>query len=199
MSLNVTSLKMLDILLDHPLLSWIGAVLPGLFQVHLSFFEVWLEFAVFQIEGLALESNVVFGFVSVNASNSNNIFLSNFESSGVEDINALSEEESLNQSEIILGHVSREVARDSTLVWEVQLCEGLVDVEDFLLNLRIEFINDLPVEAVLVVIARIGQEDLMEGRSGQVGDELVVAEVVVVTQVAIETCNIGNELLVVLS
>ena len=33
----------------------------------------------------------------------------------------------------------------------------------------------------------------MEGRSGQVWDEFVVAEVVVVTEVAIETCDIGNE------
>ena len=155
MSFNVTGLKMLHILLDHPLLSRIGAVLPGLFQVHLSFFKVWLEFAVFQVESLALESNAVFGFVSVNASDSNDIFLTNFESSGVEDVDALGTEESLYQSEIILGHVSREVACDSTLIRVPELCVGLVDVEDFFLNLRIEFIEHLSVEAVLVVIARI--------------------------------------------
>jgi hypothetical protein len=151
------------------------------------------------VEGLALESNAVFGFVSVNASNSNDIFLTNFESSGVEDVDALGTEESLNHSEVILGHVSREVARDSTLVWVPQLCVGLVNVEDFFLNLRIEFIEHLSVEAVLVEIARIRQENLVEGRSGQVWDEFVVTEVVVVTEVAIETCNKGDELLVLLS
>jgi hypothetical protein len=199
MGLDVTGLKMLHIPLDHLLLSLIGAVLPRLFQVHLGFFEVWFEFTIFQKECLALERNSVLGLVSINASNSNNIFLINFESSGVEDINALSKEKSLNHSEVVLSHVSREVASDSTLVWEVQLCEGLVDVEDFLLNLRVEFVNNFFVEAARVVVARIGQEDLMELISGQVGDEFVVAEVVVVTHIGIKTCDICNKLLVVLS
>lgn len=199
MSFDITGLEMLDILLDHSLLGFIGAVLPGLFQVHLGLFEVWFEFAVFQMEGLALENDAVLRFVSVNTSNSDNIFLSNFESSSVKNINSLSKKESLNQSKIILGHISGEIAGNTTLFWEVQLGERLLEVEDLLLNLRVELVNDLSIEAVLIIVEWVGREDLVESLSGQVWDEFVVAEVVVVTEVAVETCNVGDELLVVRS
>lgn len=199
MSFDITGLEMLDILLDHFLLGFIGAVLPGLFQVHLGLFEVWFEFTVFQMEGLALENDAVLRFVSVNTSNSDNIFLSNFESSSVKNINSLGKKESLNQSKIILGHISGEIAGNTTLFWEVQLGERLLEVEDLLLNLRVELVNDLSIEAVLIIVEWVGREDLVESLSGQVWDEFVVAEVVVVTEVAVETCNVGDELSVVRS
>ena len=101
----------------------------------MSLLEIWCEFAKLNVELLAFELKVFLRFRGINATNSDDNFAILFESSCVEKVNLFALAERLDFGKVVLGDVSREIARNSTILRIVQHSVWLLLVKNFFLNL----------------------------------------------------------------
>jgi hypothetical protein len=60
--------------------------------------------------------------------------------------------------------------------------------------LRIYLINNFSVEGVLISIERVRVNDFLERSHREIGHEFHCTEVIIVTHVTVEACNISDEL-----
>lgn len=160
-----------------------------------AFLQVGSELAIIQVKLVALELDVFSCEFRGDAANGDDEFSIFLESSGIQDADLLIFEELRDEVKIRLGHVAAEVPGHTSFVWEVQLLEWTLIIEDFNLNLRVELINDLPIERILILIKRVREYDVFESSHGNIWHKLHVAIIVIVTHVAIKAGDIGEELL----
>mmetsp|Transcript_33012 Transcript_33012/g.50565 ORF Transcript_33012/g.50565 Transcript_33012/m.50565 type:complete len:435 (-) Transcript_33012:16-1320(-) len=191
---DVSSLIMVDVELNHFLLGIIASILNGFLQVGVHLLEVLGELSEHDVEFVALEVDVLLGALLRDAANGQHELVALLKNAGVQDIDLLAVQELLHESQVLLGHVAGEVAGDAALAGEVQASEGLLHVEDFLLDLRVQLVKHLLVESVAIGVQGVRLQDLEESLLVELGDELLVAEVVVVAHVGVESGDVGHEL-----
>jgi len=143
---------MLDVLSAHFLLIFVGAIFESLLKVVFGLRKIRSELSVFDIKFISLKFNITLGCCGIDTTDSQDKFAIFFENSRVQDIDILRSCKFVYNRQILLCNVRTEVACDTALLWEVQLGVWFLYRENFSFDLRIEFINDLFVKSIFVLI-----------------------------------------------